>query len=115
MVEVDKGSGSFVCLSSIKVGFKARSKVRLTRGQHKLIDGPKAIADTTYEIFHLPFRYRSELSKRAFNYEPRAIRTGTNELWQGRIHREKVVAGEMDALWAANSADEHGCLSLGMN
>lgn len=115
MIAVNEGSSSFVCLSSIKVGFKASSKVRLTRGQHELLDGPTATADTVYEIFHLPFRYHSELSKRAFNYEPRAMRTNPNESWQGRLHRSKVVAGQSDALWAANSADERGYLNFGLN
>ena len=112
MASVVGGSCSFVCISVRKIGIKTTDKVSLLRGQHALAEGPAAHTNSDYEIFHLPFRYRSEISKRALNYETRNMRASSNESWQGLFHRRKVLEGQTDALWAANSADKRGFLNV---
>lgn len=96
-----------------KVAFKTRSEVRLARGQHNLIKGPMVADETEFEIFHLPLRYRSEIVKRALNYEPRLRRSSPEEGWQSAFHAKMVHDKRTDELWAANSVGPNGTLDVG--
>jgi len=103
----------FVCFTTWKIGFKAVSPVELGVGQHALNKGPKECDSIRYQIFHLPFRNRSELIKRALDHEPRRapLRNSPHDSWQSHFHREAVLAGRTDDLWRANSADGNGLLN----
>ena len=104
----------FVCYSEQKLGVKSRFPVSFQRGQHKLQCGPTSLSDREFEIFHIPLRSRSELEKRALNYEPRraGIRRSPSESWQSAFHREVVLTGRIDEVWAANSAGSDGHLNV---
>jgi hypothetical protein len=104
----------FVSYVEKKVAFKTNSAVELGLGQHVLLSGPAKFCDKIFEIFHLPIRSRCEIEKRGLNYEPRRakIRTDPGESWQSAFHREIVLAGKADAVWAANSADRNGRLDV---
>jgi hypothetical protein len=104
----------FVSYVEKKVAFKTNSAVEVSLGQHVLLSGPDKFCDKIFEIFHLPIRSRSEIEKRGLNYEPRRakIRTDSGESWQSSFHREIVLAGKTDAVWAANSVDRNGCLDV---
>lgn len=104
----------FVSYVDKKVAFKTNSPVELSLGQHVLLSGPNKFCDKIFEIFHLPIRSRFEIEKRGLNYEPRRtkIRTDPGESWQSAFHREIVLAGKTDAVWAANSADKNGRLDV---
>jgi glycosyltransferase involved in cell wall biosynthesis len=94
-----------------KIGFWARNHVAIVLGQHDLESESTRRDEQSFEIFHLPFRNRSELTKRALNYEPRRAREriGTSS-WQSKFHRDVVLADRSDEVWAANSADSCGRL-----
>jgi hypothetical protein len=97
---------SFVCHSDTKIAFKTRRKVALTRGQHALAEQlPRD--DRVLEIFHVPLHYRSEIEKRGLNYEPRRAitRKHPSDSWQSAFHRQIVITGRVDEVWAANSAN----------
>ena len=104
----------FVSYSETKIAFGTRNLVRLSRGQHALINGPKRVLAADAEIFHLPLRYRSEIIKRGLNYEPRraAVREGPEESWQSAFHAKVVADGQVDEVWAANSAASNGTLDV---
>jgi mannose-6-phosphate isomerase-like protein (cupin superfamily) len=104
----------FVCYWEQKLGVKSRFPVSFERGQHELQCGPTSLSDREFEIFHIPLRSRSELEKRALNYEPRraAIRRSPLESWQSAFHREVVMTGRIDEVWAANSASSDGHLDV---
>ena len=104
----------FVSYVEKKVAFKTNSAVELSLGQHGFLSGPDKFCQRIFEIFHLPIRSRSEIEKRGLNYEPRwaKIRTDPRQNWQSAFHREIVLAGKADAVWAANSADRNGRLDV---
>jgi hypothetical protein len=104
----------FVGYVEKKVAFKTNSAVDLSLGQHALLSGPDNFCDKIFEIFHLPIRSPYEIEKRGLNYEPRRVKTRTDpgENWQSAFHREIVLAGKVDAEWAANSADRNGRLDV---
>ncbi len=99
----------WLAVSLDKIAFASRSPVTMLLGQHALVDGPPTRPEP-YEIFHLPLRSRTEIEKRGLNYEPRrtAIRHDPDESWQSAFHREIVMSDDVDAAWAANSADRFG-------
>jgi hypothetical protein len=112
LIEADRSSITafqypFVCVDMRKAGFKTQTEVRVARGQHYLVDGPTAVDDYPYEIFHLPLRYKSELPKRALNYEPRRARrrSSIRESWQSQFFRDASEAGREDDVWSLNSTD----------
>jgi hypothetical protein len=74
----------------------------------------KNIEGTTFDVFHVPLRYKSELTKRGLNYEPRRapVRKGPAKGWQGPFHRDVVLANRTDEVWAANSAGRDGFLDV---
>jgi hypothetical protein len=104
----------FVSYVEKKVAFKTNSSVELSIGQHVLLSGPDKFCDKIFEIFHLPIRSRSEIEKRGLNYEPRRAKSRANpgENWQSAFHGEIVLAGKVDAEWAANRADRNGRLDV---
>jgi hypothetical protein len=104
----------FVSYVEKKVAFKTNSTVELSIGQHVLLSGPDKFCDKIFEIFHLPIRSRSEIEKRGLNHEPRRakIRADPGESWQSAFHHEIVLAGKVDAVWAANAADRTGRLDV---
>jgi hypothetical protein len=104
----------FVSVEGLKVAFKTKSLVELSLGQHVLLSGPDKFCHKIFEIFHLPIRSRYEIEKRGLNHEPRRarIRADPGEGWQSAFHREIVLAGKADAVWAANSADRNGRLNV---
>ena len=99
----------FVCHSDVKAAFKTSKPVELQLGQHALGRRPKK-SKRTFEIFHVPIRYRSEIEKRGMNYEPRraVMRTNPSQSWQSAFHREVVVRNAIDEVWKANSACRDG-------
>ena len=96
-----------------KVGFKSARAVELDKGQHRLIVGPTEIDDHPYEVFHLPLRSKSELMKRAVDREPRVapLRSHPSSGWQSTFHHQAALAGRIDEVWLANSADVNGFLN----
>jgi glycosyl transferase family 2 len=104
----------FVNFEEKKVAFKTKTAVEIGLGQHELLKGPDKFFDRIFEIFHLPIRSRGEIEKRGLNYEPRRAegRAGPSENWQSVYHHEIVLAGKVDAEWAANSADRNGRLDV---
>jgi hypothetical protein len=96
-----------------KVGFKTARAVELDKGQHRLIVGPTEIDDHPYEVFHLPLRNKSELMKRAVDREPRVapLRSHPKIGWQSTFHHQAALAGRIDEVWLANSADANGFLN----
>jgi hypothetical protein len=103
----------FVGLAERKLGIKTRHPIKIGRGQHVLVEGPQQRAGPEFEIFHLPLRYRAELTKRAQNYEPRFRRADLETGWQSWFHAEMVAAGRIDELWAACSYDAARELTVG--
>ena len=102
----------FVCYWEKKIAIKTRFAVAFYRGQHRLQRGPAATLDKEFEIFHIPLRNRSEIEKRGLNYEPRraVLRETALESWQSAFHREVILTGRLDEVWAANSASTDGHL-----
>ena len=94
----------FVCHSDCKIAFKAPRQLEFDRGQHSLSD-ELPMDSHVFEIFHLPLRYRSEIEKRGINYEPRRANTRQDPLfsWQSAFHRQVVITGRVDEVWAANA------------
>ncbi len=107
-------TSSFVHLKERKIAIWADEPINIMIGQHGLIQGPAAVDPQTFDMFHLPLRYRSEITKRALNYEPRRARLRANEIenWQSAFHRRIVLDNKVDAVWAANSVDGNGELNL---
>lgn len=107
--EVVRKTKPWLAVSLEKIAFASRSPVTVLLGQHALVDGPPC-SRAPYEIFHLPLRSRTEIEKRGLNYEPRrvAVRHDPDESWQSAFHRELVISDDVDAAWAANSADGNG-------
>jgi glycosyltransferase involved in cell wall biosynthesis len=103
----------FVAVDGVKkVAFWTNEPIRIGKGQHELLEGPARIEDRTLEIFHVPLRYASEITKRALNYEPRRVplRSDPESSWQSHFHRHCVLNNLSEAVWRANSADKHGYL-----
>jgi Glycosyl transferase family 2 len=106
-------SQSFVCLPATKIAFKTRGNVEISRGQHELLKGPDELCQLELEIFHLPLRSRQEVIERALNERRRAPkRPHTDISWQSKFHSDTVAAGNVDAVWAANSYDAQGRLDV---
>jgi hypothetical protein len=105
----------FVSIDQVrKVAFWTNTPVAINTGQHGLVDGPDEADEGTFELFHLPIRYRSELTKRALNYEPRRAPSRSDAVtsWQSHFHRQIVLDGKSEAVWRANSVDRRGRLDV---
>ena len=105
----------FVTIDSVKkVAFWTDKPVRLEKGQHGLLEGPTRSEDRILELFHIPIRYASEITKRAVNYEPRRaqLRPDPRISWQSSFHRQCVQNNFSEFVWCANSADKHGRLDV---
>ena len=104
----------WVCVKETpKVAFKSAHAVELDKGQHGLIVGPTEVDDRPYEVFHLPLRNKSELVKRAVDREPRVapLRPNPEIGWQATFHFRAGLAGRIDEVWLASSADANGYLN----
>ena len=103
----------FVCSTDRKIAFKTSDCIEIDHGQHGRSKNVVEVDQSESEIFHLPLRYRSEITKRGVNYEPRraGIRTGPGESWQSAFHRDVVLTNRIDEVWKANSANENGQLN----
>ena len=106
--------GSFTCFRETKIAFKSAGPVRLDTGQHTVVAGPIAMHGPALEIFHLPLRAKEEVAKRGLNYEPRrsSLRPNKDASWQSAFHREAVMTGRTDSVWAANSFDWRGRMNV---
>ena len=104
----------FVSVQLTKTAVLSRTPVVLSRGAHRFVQGPEARLPGELEIFHVPLRSPAEVRKRALDYEPRRapLRPSETVSWQSRFFADAVREGLSGALWEANSADEHGALSL---
>ncbi|MEY2540422.1 MAG: hypothetical protein QOI22_24 [Verrucomicrobiota bacterium] len=102
----------FVCSTDRKVAFKTSECIEIERGQHGRTKEIARLDQSEFEIFHLPLRYRSEITKRGVNYEPRraGVRQGPSESWQSAFHREVVLTNRIDEVWRANSVNGNGQL-----
>jgi hypothetical protein len=105
---------AFVCTSMPKVAFWTDRPVQVTLGQHALIDSNLPHDPAPLQLFHFPVRWKSELTKRGLNYEPRraATRRDAGENWQSRFHADIVRDGRVHAVWDANSSDARGRLDI---
>jgi mannose-6-phosphate isomerase-like protein (cupin superfamily) len=104
----------FVCYWEKKIAIKTRFAVAFYRGQHRLKHPLATTLDKEFEIFHIPLRTRSEIDKRGRDYEPRraALRKSALDSWQSAFHREVILTGRLDEVWAANSASTDGHLDV---
>jgi hypothetical protein len=105
---------AFVCHKAQKLAFKSREPVEISQGQHAMLEGPAHRFGPPMQIFHLPFRSRHEIVKRGLDFEPRRapLRPDPSASWQSAWHRDMVLAGKVEAVWAANSFDEQGRLDV---
>ena len=96
----------------------SQSPVDFGRGQHHVeaAHGVPALVEEPagVDVMHVPLRWRSELTKRALNYEPRRARQRLNEgdSWQSLFHLRTVLEHREAEVWAANSVDDTGCLDV---
>lgn len=94
-----------------KVAFLGDPSVELHKGQH---DVERANRSETWSdamvVFHLPMRAKSELLKRAYDYEPRrkTLREAPGDAWQGLYWWRRAVEGHLDREWQALSYDRRG-------
>jgi hypothetical protein len=104
----------FVASLEPKIGVKSQKPVRIALGQHGLLEGPTNVILQGVEVFHIPLRARSEITRRARDYAPRVLANSTNEeeSRQLRFFAEEEKAGRLVGAWAANSADRAGRLTL---
>ncbi|MFT0861293.1 hypothetical protein [Ancylobacter sp. G4_0304] len=105
---------AFVNHRETKIAIWSEHPVRFDRGQHMLVDGPQIRDPLERQIFHLPLRAQSEITKRALNYEARrrALREDDAVSWQSRFHEKATLDGLSASVWAANSADRAGRLDV---
>ena len=105
----------FVAIDRVKkIAFWTDAPIEIGLGQHGLHVGPTETDKSIFELFHLPLRYRSELTKRALNYEPRRapLRSNPTTSWQSQFHHQIVLDGKSEAVWLANSVDRKGRLDV---
>jgi hypothetical protein len=99
-----------------KVAFRSHPAAEVHPGQHGVeIPDRAENAEHAIGILHVPMRAKSELFKRASDYEPRraTLRTGPSDAWQGRHWAERVRNGQADDEWQALSYSESGNLNVG--
>lgn len=105
----------FVAIDGVKkVALWSNKPVELSCGQHECVGWTAPIDERQFEMFHLPFRYFSEIGKRALNYSPRIdpFRSSEDIHWQSLFHRHAVFEGFDEDVWRANSADANGRLDV---
>lgn len=111
-VRVTNGENSFLEWDfPSKVAFLTDPSLVVQKGQHGVERaGHREIGSDSIEVFHLPMRARSEILKRARDYEPRRAqhRADPNDGWQGLYWQKRVVEGQVDREWQALSYDGNG-------
>lgn len=102
----------FICSPDKKIAFKTSANIEVEHGQHARNNTLARLDQNECEIFHLPLRYQSEITKRGVNYEPRRamLRKGPGESWQSAFHRDVVLTNRANEVWKANSANKAGQL-----
>ena len=94
-----------------KVAFLGDQSAELHKGQHGVdrADRSETWSDAM-AVFHLPMRAKTELLKRAYDYEPRRkpLRAGPDDAWQSLYWWRRAVEGHLDSEWRALSYDERG-------
>lgn len=117
--EVGAFRASFLQYGPIpKAMVRAHAPVAFSRGQHDvhLVSEPGLLPQEPagVDLLHVPLRWRSELTKRALNYEPRRARgrRHAGESWQSLFHLRVVEQQRDSDVWAANSADASGHLDV---
>jgi hypothetical protein len=97
-----------------KVIFRAQGPISVDIGAHSVHFDGKVSAAGPFACLHLPLRARSELEKRAFDYEKRRapFRTHEEVSWQSLYFKEALDRNERNAEWCANSYDGRGYLEL---
>jgi hypothetical protein len=101
-----------------KAMVRAHAPVAFSRGQHDvhLVGEPGLLPrePAGVDVLHVPLRWKSELTKRAFNSEPRRARQRAHagDSWQSLFHLRVVEEQRDDEVWAANSADASGHLDV---
>ena len=101
-----------------KAMVRAHAPVAFSRGQHDVhLEGEPGLLPrepSGVDVLHVPLRWKSELTKRAFNYEPRRARQRTHagDSWQSLFHLRVVEDERDEEVWAANSADASGHLDV---
>lgn len=114
MEDVINWRRGFVSSQQSKSAVFSRSSVAFSKGQHVLDEGPEAVHAEQFPILHVPLRSAGEILLRGQDHEPRRamVRSSFIESWQSRFFAEALQDGKADAVWRANSADEHGQLDL---
>lgn len=117
--EVGAFRASFLQYGPIpKAMVRSHAPVAFSRGQHDvhLVGEPGGLPQEPagVDVLHVPLRWKSELSKRAFNYEPRRARQRTHpgDSWQSLFHLRAVEERRDEEVWAANSVDASGHLDV---
>lgn len=117
--EVGAFRASFLQYGPIpKAMVRAHAAVAFSRGQHDvhLAREPGLLPQEPagVDVLHVPLRWKSELTKRALNYEPRRARQRTHagDSWQSLFHLRAVEEQREQEVWAANSADVSGNLDV---
>ena len=117
--EVGAFRASFLQYGPIpKAMVRAHVPVAFSRGQHDvhLAGEPGLLPQEPagVDVLHVPLRWKSELTKRAFNYEPRRARQRKNagDSWQSLFHLRAVEEQRDQEVWAANSVDASGHLDV---
>jgi hypothetical protein len=112
-------SASFLQYGPIpKAMVRSHAPVAFSRGQHDvhLVGEPGQLPQEPagVDVLHVPLRWKSELTKRAFNYEPRRARQRTHagDSWQSLFHLRAVAEHRDEEVWAANSVDRTGHLDV---
>src|SRR5262249_16787455 len=96
-----------------KALFCAEVAVSIDTGAHSVhFDGKCGKYSPRFACLHLPLRSRSELEKRAYDYEARRapLRTHEGRSWQSLYFREALDRKETHAEWHANSYNRRGYL-----
>lgn len=98
-----------------KVIFCAADEVAIGIGSHDVqMPDPKLATGDQFCCLHLPLRSKAELTKRAFDYEPRRspFRQHPSRSWQSLYFHEMMLRGEGEALWRANPYDGSGMIDI---
>jgi glycosyl transferase family 2 len=91
-----------------KLLFCAEGAITISTGAHHVeFEGSSRKYNARFQCFHLPLRSRTELEKRAYDYEPRRapFRPSEQISWQSLHFRETLERNEAEAEWRANSYD----------
>jgi hypothetical protein len=101
----------FLCHRAPKIAVKADAPVAYRKGYHTLESGPSDVLADDLEVFHIPLRSRQALHVRALQADRVLQKAQIGESWQSARFRLAEAEGQLDAVWAAHSADGDGVLA----